>query len=253
MKSTERFTDCVSDYVRHRPSYPTGLLDHLCERGLRPGTRVADLGAGSGIFSALLLERGAEVFAVEPNEAMRRAAEEQLGADRRFHSLPGTAEETGLPTASVELVTAAQAFHWFDRQRARLEVARILTPRGLVAIIWNERRTDADAFACAYETFLAERGVDYGQVRQRWDGLRVQPVREFLGGEPDVVSLPSQQELDWDGLRGRALSSSYTPGEGHPERSRFVEELGGLFERFAVRGRVLIHYTSWLYLGRLGA
>ena len=110
--SKERFSDRVADYVRWRPSYPALLKEELGRRGIGPGTRVADIGSGTGISTKLFLENGNVVYGVEPNAKMRKAAEEFLSAYPKFHSVDGTSTETTLDEASIDIVTAAQAFHW---------------------------------------------------------------------------------------------------------------------------------------------
>ncbi len=140
MNPMERFSNRVENYRRFRPSYPDAVIDLIRETaGLREGSPAADLGSGTGILTRLLLDAGWEVFAVEPNAPMRAAAEEELGAEARFHSIDAPAEATGLPAGSVQAITCAQAFHWFDREAAQAEFARILKPEGWAFIIWNER------------------------------------------------------------------------------------------------------------------
>lgn len=126
---TRRFSDRVENYVRYRPGYPRALLECLArEHGLDPAHAVADIGSGTGILSELLLRNGNAVFGVEPNAEMRAAAERLLRGQAKFHSVDGRAEATTLPTASVDWITAAQAFHWFDVSAARREFRRILRP-----------------------------------------------------------------------------------------------------------------------------
>jgi ubiquinone/menaquinone biosynthesis C-methylase UbiE len=120
LNSTERFSDRVAEYVKYRPSYPAGQMTALeQECGLHPGAVVADIGSGTGIFTSLLLPRAARVYGVEPNQPMRAAAEEGLGTQHNFRSVAGTAEATRLPSAAIDLITVGQAFHWFQRERAR--------------------------------------------------------------------------------------------------------------------------------------
>lgn len=245
---TTRFSDRVEDYVRYRPSYPPEVIGTLAEEaGLASGVPVADVGSGTGIFSALLLERGAVVHAVEPNAGMRRAAEERLGSDPRFHSVAASAEATGLTDGSVHLVVAAQAFHWFDIEAARLEFGRILAPDGQVAIVWNRRRDDSSAFLREYEALLHRFGTDYSRVDHR----RVDPVRllDFFGGSFEARSFPSSQRLDRQGLRGRLLSSSYVPAADHPDREPMLAELERLFDEHQRGGLVSIAYDTQLFFG----
>src|SRR5690349_9845305 len=138
---TTRFSNRVEAYERYRPSYPPEVLA-LAERecGLTASSRIADIGSGTGQLAALLLRSGCELFAVEPNEEMRQAGMRVLGGSPRYHSLEGRAEDTGLPAASIDVVTAGQAFHWFDVEWARVEFRRILKPGGSVMLAWNERR-----------------------------------------------------------------------------------------------------------------
>src|SRR4051812_43629153 len=162
---TERFTDRVEDYVRHRPGYPDAVLTLLArEAGLTPAAVVADVGAGTGISSELFLRFGCTVHAVEPNAAMRQAAEAWLAGRAHYHSHAGTAEATGLPDRSVDYVVAGQAAHWFDLPAAAREFARILRDPGWVVLLWNTRKTDATPFLRAYEALLHRYGTDYRQV-----------------------------------------------------------------------------------------
>src|SRR5579863_1256797 len=113
--STTRFSDRVEDYVKYRPHYPKKILSYLQDRyAFGPGWVVADIGSGTGISTELFLRFGNNVFAVEPNLEMRSKAEELLAAHPGFRSVEGTAEATGLPGSSIDLIVAGQAFHWFD-------------------------------------------------------------------------------------------------------------------------------------------
>ena len=165
---TQRFSSRVENYVRFRPGYPPAVLDVLrAECALTRDSVVADVGSGTGIFSEFLLGAGCTVLGVEPNDEMRRAAEGTLARQTRFRSVPGTAEATTLPERSVDLVTAAQAFHWFDRARTRAEFRRILKPRGWTALVWNDRQLDSTPFLRGYEALLQRFGTDYLAVLDR--------------------------------------------------------------------------------------
>src|SRR5579864_3199234 len=164
--ATSRFSDRVENYVRYRPGYPAEVLRVLRDEcRLSVGDVVADIASGTGIWSRMLLENGNRVFGVEPNAEMRQAGERLLAEFDRFISLPGAAEATTLPDESVDFVTAAQAAHWFDRERARREFVRILKPGGWLVLLWNERLTDATAFLRDYEQLLLTFSTDYENVR----------------------------------------------------------------------------------------
>lgn len=250
-KPTERFSDRVDAYVRHRPGYPPEVF-----RAIRDGLAVAppavaaDIGAGTGIFSALLLEEGFGVVAVEPNASMREAALRALADRPRFSIVAGTAESTGLPDAAADFVTAAQAFHWFDPPRARVELARITRPPHPVALVWNTRSLDATPFLRAYDELLLRLSDDYARVRHQ----NVSPVTltAFFGpGGYKRLVFPSSQTFDEEGFVGRALSSSYVPGEGHPRHHEMVSELRRIFAQHQEGGAASFLYDTEVYLGFL--
>src|SRR5467141_5189863 len=142
-RPTERFSSRVENYVRYRPGYPSAAIDLLKTRcGLSPGAVVADIGSGTGILTELLLESGALVIGVEPNDGMRAAAEAHLRAQARFRSVNGTAEATTLAPASIDLLVAGQAFHWFEVEKARREALRVLRSGGFGELLWNERPSE---------------------------------------------------------------------------------------------------------------
>lgn len=248
---TGRFTDRVADYVRYRPGYPDELLRCLCDDvGLSAETTVADVGSGTGISSAFLLRSGCTVIGVEPNDAMRHAAEQQLAGEPRFRSVIGSAEATRLPDGSVDLVVAGQAFHWFDRRAARAEFARILRPDGSVTLFWNAGRAEGTPFLEGYERLLRRWGTDYAEVNHC--GVGGEALAAFFAGPAVRRVFANAQTLDFDGLRGRLLSSSYTPAEGHPDRAPMLRELRALFDEHQREGWVSIDYDTKLYAGSVG-
>jgi SAM-dependent methyltransferase len=245
---TGRFSDRADAYRRARPGYPGALLDHLAERlGGLEGLRVADLGSGTGILTADLLSRGCRVWAVEPNEAMRAVAEESLGDQPGFVSVDGSAEATSLEPASIDLVTAAQAFHWFDLAATRPELQRILAPSGRIAVVWNDR-SSSGSFHQAYEQFLLEWASDYQAVRRTY-GVADRLAGFFGSGTLERATFPNHQDLDLDGLRARLLSSSYLPGEGDARSPAMLAAAQRLFADHQEGGAVRIEYDCSLFLG----
>ncbi len=247
---TQRFSDRVAAYAEFRPGYPDELLDCLLEKtGLGAGARVADVGAGTGIFTRLLLARGLRVLAVEPNANMRAAAESALGGEPGFVPVAASAEHTGLGDASVELVTAAQAFHWFDNDAAHTEFGRILAPGGRLALIWN-RRDLVDPFQRAYDGLLREFAADYAansHMRLDADDLR----HFFAGGRLDEFYFPNRQRLDFAGIVGRLRSASYCPPEDSSGYVDLVAAIQRLFARHADGEMLEFACQSGLYVGEI--
>ena len=248
--ATSRFSDRVENYIRYRPGYPREVLEALRkECGLTPGHVIADIASGTGIWAKWLLENGNSVFGVEPNVDMREAGERLLAAFPKFSSVEGKAEATTLQDASVDLVTAAQAAHWFDRERSRKEFSRILKPGGWLVLLWNEREVDRTPFLRDYEQLLLTFGTDYEDVRHERTS---DAVNEFYDPVPYQERVfPMHQEFDYAGVEGRLLSSSYAPGPGHPKHEPMLRELHRIFQEHARGGRVTFSYKTRVYLGRL--
>jgi SAM-dependent methyltransferase len=244
----KRFSNRVENYIRYRPGYPPELI-HLLEREakLSPESGIADIGSGTGIFSELLLKAGYQVNGVEPNQAMREAAERLLAGYPRFRSVSGSAQMTTLGDVSVDLIVSAQAFHWFDTAEARAEFRRILKPAGKIALIWNERHLDTTPFLRDYESLLQRFATDYAVIRHENVGPE-SLVSLFPDGYTPHV-FPNSQVFDFEGLKGRLLSSSYTPAPGQPGHKPMLEELRRLFDECQQDGRVSIDYDARVYLG----
>lgn len=246
---TGRFSNRVEAYVRSRPGYPAAVLETLrTETGLTPAAVIADIGSGTGISSKLFLDNGNTVYGVEPNAAMRAAAERLLSGLPRFHSIAATAEETTLPDRSIDYVVAGQAFHWFDRERSRAEFARILLPVGWVVLMWNRKRTGTP-FLDGYEALLQRFGTDYREVRH--ENLTPADLAAFFRGPYTERHFANEQLLDRDGLRGRLLSSSFVPTEADPAFPAMMAELDRLFDQHSSGGSVHFEYETELYFGRL--
>jgi SAM-dependent methyltransferase len=172
-----------------------------------------------------------------------------LGHEERFRTVAGSAEATGLPDGSVDLVTAGQAFHWFDKDRMRAECRRILSPRGLVAIFWNTRRLVGTPFLEGFEALMHEYGVDYVSITERYaddDAM----ARWFGHGYRGMASFPHGQKLDFDALKGRLMSSSYAPKPGHPNHEPLLAALRTLFESTQEDGTVDYDFDTRVFAGR---
>jgi len=248
--TVERFSNRVENYIKYRPGYPKEVLEVFAsEMNLQKSSAIADIGSGTGISARLFLENGNAVFGVEPNAAMRAAAEEFLKDFPRFQSVDGTAENTNLPADSVDFVIAAQAFHWFDKDKTPAEFERILRRDGFVALIWNERQLDSNAFLRDYEELLKKYGTDYEKVRH--DNLDKEIFEKSFQADFSVKTFLNVQTLDFEGLKGRLLSSSYTPPENDSRFEPMLIELQRLFEKYAESGKIQILYNTNIFYTRL--
>ena len=247
--SRERFSERVDDYRRYRPGYPQALIKTLLtETGLATGARVADIGAGTGIFTGLLLDAGFEVIAVEPNTNMRAEAESLFASSARFRGVDGGAEDTGLADASVDLVTAAQAFHWFANDNAIAEFRRILRPGGNMALVWNRRQVE-EPMQRDYDALLRQYAPEYGRVNHmNIEDAGLEPF--FAAGTLQIRRFDNAQQLDFDGLIGRLRSASYCPPEDSKAYRELHAALAALFERYAIDDSLRFTYQTRLYLGQ---
>jgi ubiquinone/menaquinone biosynthesis C-methylase UbiE len=247
--ATQRFSSRVENYVLYRPGYPSEVLELLKnECGLTLDSVIADIAFGTGIFTRMLVENGNRVFGVEPNSNMRRAGEQFLASYSRFTSVAGTAEGSTLADHSVDIITAAQAAHWFDRDQARREFIRILKPGGWLVLLWNDRRMDSTEFQRQYEKLLRTYGTDYEDVRQQGMTLAIEG---FFGQAFRTREFEYKQTFDYAGFEGRLLSSSYIPQPDHPKHDPMLRELRRIFDEHQVNGRISFDYDTRVYYGHL--
>lgn len=244
LQPTERFSERVENYTRYRPSYPEEVIPFIQQTtGLQKDPVIADIGSGTGIFSKMLLEHPYKVYCVEPNQQMREEAEKNLVRYPNFTSVNGKAEQTFLPGRSIDLITVAQAFHWMQPGEAKKEFLRILKPNGHIVLLWNIRLTDT-VFSQAFEELKIQFGTDYQATRM---------VKEkdipgfFLPGSFLQKDFYQSQVLDYEGLKGQLLSTSYVPLTGTPYEQMIVA-LEDLFDRYHENGSVKIEYETKVYV-----
>ena len=248
--SVERFSNRVANYVKYRPDYPQEIVPFLAENcGLTSQSVIADVGCGTGISTKMFLENGNRVLGVEPNEAMRDAAIECLKEFPDFKPINGTSTDTTLDDRSIDMVVAAQAFHWFDAEPTRAEFERILKPDGYVVLIWNERQIDTTAFHAEYEAFLIRYARDYEIVRH--ENLAADELARFYQHDYASLTFPNHQDFDFDGLKGRMLSASYMPNEQAAVFPEMISELQTIFAKHERNGRIRVLYDTNVYFSRL--
>jgi SAM-dependent methyltransferase len=247
LQPTQRFSDRVDNYVKYRPTYPQAIIPYLRETiHLNRKHRIVDIGSGTGIFTDLLLKHGFSVTGVEPNQAMREAGEAHLGHFSHFKSVSGTAEATGLPDLKTDLITVAQAFHWMDPELTRKEFDRILAPDGHTLLVWNCRLTDTP-FLQGLDELKRQRGRSYDAIHG--SHADESSIRQFFA--PKEVRLKKfrhAQIMDFDGLKGQLLSSSYMPQEGEEGYEATIADLQDLFHRYNENGQVNMEYETRLFL-----
>lgn len=235
-------------YAKARPAYPASLFAHLSERGIiRADTTAADIGSGTGIFTLQLAPFVAKVYAVEPNDDMRTKAETAFASCGNIVSVSASAEQTTLAEHSIDVITVAQAFHWFDRAAFRTECRRILKSDGNVLLIWNDRDTDSpiirDNFAVNKQfcpRFCgSSNGISFDKAS----------FADFFAKIPEVIEFENSLIYDRDAFVMRNLSSSYAPVQGDAHYDRYVQAIHDVFDRHSKDGTVVYPYITRCYLG----
>jgi ubiquinone/menaquinone biosynthesis C-methylase UbiE len=248
--STRLFSDRAEIYARYRPHYPRAVLECLRDKcGLTPAHVVADVGSGTGILSELFLANGNPVFGVEPNDEMRAMAETLLSGYANFSSVNGRAEATTLPDDSVDLVTAGQALHWFDRPKARIEFRRILRPGSHAMFAWNTFDFDGSPFMGAYERLLARYRDQYQRVDWK---EKAQDMALLFDGKMETRAYDNAQDIDLAALKGGYLSSSKAPLAGHPLHEPLIRDLDELFDAYQKDGLVRFLNVTRVHFGPMG-
>lgn len=246
-----RFSRVAENYSRYRPHYPHQLVEWLkAECGLSPAQIVADIGSGTGLLTELFLKNGNRVYGVEPNLEMRSAAEHFLRSYPLFTSLAATAEATTLANHSVDMITAGQAFHWFNHELTRQEFLRILIPQGWVVLVWNLERNNGFPFAVAFEQFWRKYIDPSARFSER---KRPDYITTFFGeGNFKEKTLNNYQVCDFEALKGRVLSGSRSPQADDPAYPAMLAELMAIFSQYQEDGTVRLEYNTQIVYGQLG-
>jgi len=239
-------------YDEYRPEYPKEVITVILQMcGILPNqnTCVADIGSGTGKLTKLLLDKGFKVFGVEPNEDMRSVAEHKLAGYSNFNSINATAEDTGLDNSNISLITSAQSFHYFDREKAKEEFKRILVPNGKVALLWNSRSRESD-FVNEYERIIYTLHSKDITPSYAQDKMQDSTFQSFFS-RYDKTTMPTQQVLDYEGLWGRTLSNNHTPKPDELNYAKLQKLIMQLFERYQVDGKVVFPYTTRIIVGEI--
>lgn len=246
MNNTNRFDGKGELYAKARPKYASQLFDYIKNTlNISIGSVFSDIGSGTGIFTEQLLNCGYLVYAVEPNADMRRKAEEKLCSYKGFTSIDGSADNTNLPDRSIDHITVAQAFHWFDVPSFKKECQRILKPNGKLLIVYNSRDSQAECTRA-----LAELRRKYNAEFHGFsNGISDKACRDFFNGKCDIFKCENNLKYDRQGYIDRLLSSSYSLKEYDSRYPEYIESINNLFDSFAVDGKITVPTYTVAYIG----
>ncbi len=250
MDATKKFDGIANEYANSRPSYATEFIESLYEKyGFNESSVVADIGSGTGKFAKQLLDKGSKVFCIEPNVDMRLVAESELNKYLNFSSISGSAESTTLAENSVDFITTAQAFHWFDTKRFKKECSRIIKTGGKVFLIWNTRKEDTavvQKLHGVYSKFCPDFKGFCGGMK-----LHDNRIKEFFNNEYEYITFDNHLYFDREKFINRSFSGSYSLKKGDNGFDLYIEEINKVFDEFQTDGIVKIENQTVVYVGTL--
>ncbi len=248
MNTHAAFTTKAEKYAKYRWNYVPEAIEALFRiAGLSQSSTVADIGAGTGILTRHFIGRVRRVYAVEPNAEMRRQAARYLPYEPGCAILAGSAEQIPLASHSVDLVTVAQAIHWFDPEPTRQEFARVLRPGGWLALLRNH--ATEEPISTALGAIITP---EYGVTLEKGAPEAFRRPYSFYFGSDDFQKLvfPFVFQQDWESFIGSQVSTSIIPDDDHPAYHRFEQAAREIFDRFSQDGRITAHGETELMIGR---
>ncbi len=250
MTTTNLFSGREMHYAAGRPSYAIELINMLYDTiGFSASSVIADIGSGTGKFAEQLIKKGSTVICVEPNDDMRHQSEKELSPYSTVRFSNGNANETRLPDESVDFITAAQSFHWFDVSLFQQESRRILKPNGKAVLIWNLRDMSDELNQACFDVFThycpSFKGFGGGINR---DDMRIQ---HYFNNQYNAVEFDNPLFFTKEKFINRCLSGSYslTPvDEKYPE---YIAKLNDIFNLFAKDNCVQTGNKTIAYIGQV--
>lgn len=251
MDSTQNFSGLAQQYELGRPNYAEEFIDTLYSKyGFGQKSVIADIGSGTGKLAKQLLDRGSFVYCVEPNADMRKAAADALEGYEKLRIVDGTATETGLDRQSVDFVTTAQAFHWFDPELFKRECRRILRREGTAFLIWNIRdrldKVNQLSFEIYSEYCPGFRGFGGGIQK---DDKRIQ---QFFDNQYEYLEFPYHLFYNRSQFISRSLSGSYSLKPGDKRYKEYIEALTALYDKYEKDHVLEIANKTVVYIGTVG-
>ena len=250
MDNTQNFNGLANDYIIGRPTYSNTFIESLYSQyGFTVKSVIADIGAGTGKFAKQLLDKGSFVYCIEPNDDMRKMAVEELGKYKNFHAVDGTEAETKLDEKSVDYITTAQAFHWFDISLFKKECKRILRNNGNVFLIWNMRDMSSEINQICFEIFskYCPNFKGFGGGIQK-DDIR---IKQFFEDKYEYVEFDNPLFYDKNSFMSRSLSGSYSLKNGDKNYNEYLDALSNLFEKYSKDNVLTMANKTVAYIGKL--
>ena len=243
----ERFSPLVENYAKYRPGYPEQILFTLEKHfGINNEKIIADIGSGTGQLSKLFVNKYYQTYGIEPNAAMRMVSINEFATYLNFKAIKGTAEQTFLYSESIDLIVAGQSFHWFDNEMSKIEFNRILKHKGIIALIWNERKNETE-FMQRYERLLQKHCSNYKiNNHKEYDYRKIKEL--FSEKKVDLFIFENQQKMDFTAFIGRLKSCSYCPSENDKHYAFLMRGMNKLYENYKCEENITIEYNTLMFV-----
>jgi ubiquinone/menaquinone biosynthesis C-methylase UbiE len=241
-----KFSDKAENYAKYRLEYSNEILKCFSEYNFSKNSIIADIGSGTGKLTKIFLDNDNIVYAVEPNDNMRKMANLSLNIFKNFISINGSAENTTLQSSIIDFVVG-QAFHWFDTQKALNEFRRVLKKNGVLILIWYNRKTDTP-FLKEYDSILQNNPAYKGSIHKIFSD---DVIESFYSKDYKKIILENNREITFVELVGSFMSSSYSPKEGSNEYNESYKLLDKIFNEYKINDKVIFSYETEIYIGRL--
>lgn len=247
MDNTTKFTGRASAYAQARPSYATEFFEYLTNTmGISKDSVFADIGSGTGKFSKQILEIGCKVFCVEPNADMRKEAEHQLSGYKGFISVNGTDEGTTINAETIDYITVAQAFHWFNPIAFRQECLRILKKVGKVILIWNTKRKSE--MVIEHDKLCSRFCPEFKGFSGGLDSMN-DTINTFFNHKYELIRFNNDIYYNKEKFIQRALSASYALQQTDNNYVEFISSLESLFDKYSFNGTLVEPNDTVAYIG----
>jgi len=249
MANDKVFSKKADNYSKGRQGYAPEAIDLIFRQLMPAGGTAADIGAGTGMLSREFLARGIPVYCVEPNADMLARARSAYGEDPNFFPVDASAEQTGLADSSIQLITAASAFHWFDMQAFRRECMRILAPGGKVCIL-NNARDYHDDFTQKQHEICQRCCPKFTSLRHGQDKSE-RIMDAFFGTAPTREEFSFPLTYSKENFLQRCLSSSYAPLPGDETYDLYIRLLTELTDKAADGDSLTVANSTIVYWGQM--
>ena len=251
LEPTRHFSKKAENYMKYRWRYPKEVLDYLKSSvGLQKSWNIADIGYGTGILTKILLDNGNNVIGVEPNDDMRNAGEEYLKDYSNFVSMNAKAEESKIKDNSLELITVAQAIHWFNPEKTKIEFNRILKDNGIIFIIFNRRSKERSDFIIDYDNINKKYNKDFKYTNNNPSNGNL-IINYLLDDKIHYHSIDNKISEGFESFKGGFLSASFIPDETSENYTEMINELKDIFDKHKNNDKITFEYSTEIYWGHL--